>query len=81
MPSYLVMVTNQCGYVLIKTVHWTTACKFATCNHTQVKQLHLNLQSLASTSLNVMQDHLTMFNLKSADDLLQIKHIIRYYWL
>lgn len=36
------------------------------------------MQELVTSMLNSMQNHLTVFNLKSVDDLLQIKHMIQY---
>lgn len=35
------------------------------------------MQELVTSMLTDMQNHLTVFNLKSADDLLQIKHMIQ----
>lgn len=36
------------------------------------------MQELVTSMLSDMQNHLTLFNLKSTDDLLQIKHMIQY---
>ena len=44
----------------------------------QVKQVIFDMQELVTSMLTDMQNHLTVFNLKSADDLLQIKHMIQY---
>ena len=44
----------------------------------QVKQVIFDMQLLVTSMLTDMQNHLTVFNLKSADDLLQIKHMIQY---
>ena len=44
----------------------------------QAKQVIFDMQELVTSMLTDMQNHLTVFNLKSADDLLQIKHMIQY---
>lgn len=44
--------------------------------YTQVKQVIFDMEEVVTSMLSNMQDHLTLFNLKSAGDLLQIKHMI-----